>query len=80
MLLRFSVWAVGALAVSAGGPAVAAEAAEAAAPVLTLDTALRQAREHAPQLLQARARTRAAEARVDQAGSGLWPQVQAPAS
>ena len=49
-------------------------------PLLTLSEALRTARERAPQLLQARAQTAAARARIDQAGSGLWPQVQAQAS
>lgn len=87
MTLRFFHRALGAGVAGAllapFAPAVAAETAAAptpAAPVLSLDAALRQAREHAPQLLQARARTRAAEARVDQSGSGLWPQVQAQAS
>ena len=47
--------------------------------VLTLDEALRTAREHQPQLRQARAGTEAARARADQARSPLLPQLSATA-
>ncbi|MCK6573590.1 TolC family protein [Myxococcota bacterium] len=57
-----------------------ARAAETPAVPLTLDAALETARKHAPALMQSRAATRAARARVDQARSGLLPQVQAQAS
>jgi outer membrane protein len=48
--------------------------------VLTLAEAVRVARERQPQLLQARAGTRAAAARSDQARSGLLPQLNGSAS
>jgi outer membrane protein len=53
--------------------------AASASPVLTLDDAVRTAREHQPQLLQARAGTLAAEARADQARAGLLPRLDASA-
>jgi outer membrane protein len=70
-------WPVRGLSLAA---ALAAPPASAEEAPLTLAAALEQARAHAPALSQARASTRAARARVDQAGSGLWPQVQAQAS
>ncbi|PTL84190.1 TolC family protein [Vitiosangium sp. GDMCC 1.1324] len=48
--------------------------------VLTLEEALRTARERQPQLRQAQANTSAASARVDQNFSSLLPQVSASAS
>lgn len=57
----------------------ACPAAHAEPGVLALETALRGAREHAPALVAARSQIDAADARVDQSGSGLWPQVQAQA-
>lgn len=80
-----------ALLAAAAAPARAAEAAPAAPPpeasprppagqVLTLAEAVRTALEHQPQLLQARAGTSAAEARADQARSGLLPRIDAAAS
>jgi outer membrane protein len=58
----------------------AAFAASAQAPrVLTLEEALRVARERQPQIRQARALTEQASARADQARSGLLPQVSATA-
>jgi outer membrane protein len=48
--------------------------------VLTLAEAVRSARQHQPQLLQAQAVTRAAGARSDQARSGLLPQLTGSAS
>ena len=51
-----------------------------AADVLTLDAALAAAREHQPQLVQVRATIESARSRVDVAGAGLLPQVQAQAS
>lgn len=70
-------------ATATSGPATAATPAPAAAAtprVLTLDEAVRSAREHQPQLLQAQAALSAAEARVDQAFSGLLPQVTGTAN
>jgi outer membrane protein len=58
----------------AAGPALAQPR------VLTLEEALRTARERQPQLRQAQANTTAAQARTDQAFSGLLPQVGASAS
>lgn len=68
--------------------AVQTEAVQAEAPqleasqtaarrTLTLDAALDAAKRSQPRLTQARANTAASRARVDQAGSGLWPQVSA---
>ena len=78
----WSAWVVAAgLLVASAGPRVAlAEepVALAAAPkVLHLDEALALALEHQPNLASARAATEAASARVDQAGSGLLPQLGA---
>src|SRR5689334_4273839 len=70
------------------GPALA-DAAEAPAPgppspvalrVLTLAEALESARAHQPVLRQARAATRAADARADEARSPLLPQLLGSAS
>jgi outer membrane protein len=47
--------------------------------VLTLEEALRIARERQPQIRQARFLTEAASARADQARAGLLPQVSATA-
>src|SRR2546423_356451 len=59
---------------------LAAFGASAQAPrVLTLEEALRIARERQPQIRQARYLTEAAYARADQARSGLLPQVSATA-
>lgn len=49
-------------------------------PLLTLDAALTAARVHQPELRAARADVEAAEARSDQARSGLLPQLRASAS
>jgi outer membrane protein len=59
----------------------AAEAlpAPAAQRTLRLDEAVQIAKKRQPSVLQARAATRAAEARTDQARSGLFPQVTATA-
>jgi outer membrane protein len=57
----------------AAGPAFAQR-------VLTLEEALRTARERQPQLRQAQASSSAARARTDQAFSGLLPQVSASAT
>jgi outer membrane protein len=54
-------------------------AGEAPSGVLTLAEALGRAREHHPLLRQARAATRAARARVDQATAPLFPEVSADA-
>ncbi len=51
-----------------------------AAPLLTLEEALRTARQKQPQLRQARASVEAARARVDQARSSLLPQVNGTGS
>jgi outer membrane protein len=72
------------LAVLLAGPALGqafAPGAEAAAPapVLTLDEAVRTARERQPALRSARAGTEAARARSDLARSSLLPQVDASA-
>lgn len=72
-----------ALLLAAATPAPAAPPSTGAAPpprVLTLEEALRTAREHQPQLLQARAQTVAASARADQARAPLLPQVSGTAS
>lgn len=59
---------------------IAAEVAASPARVLTLEDAVRSAREHQPQLRQARANTRAAQARSDEARAPLLPQLTANAS
>jgi outer membrane protein len=69
--------------------AIALAAAPAAAPttptpaptarILTLDEAVRTAREHQPQLLVARSSTAASEARADEARAPLLPQIGATA-
>ena len=65
----------------AAAPAMAQEAAGAVAgPQLTLDDALRAAKEHQPQLVQAQAAVESARARSDQARAALLPQVSATAS
>jgi outer membrane protein len=58
----------------------APQAQQAQQRVLTLEEALRTARERQPQLRQAQANTSAANARVDQNFSSLLPQVSASAS
>lgn len=77
-----SARAVVAMALVCG--ALSARRAVAADPglpsTLTLEAALAIGRQHQPDLRQARANTEAAEARVDQARSGLLPQVSAAAS
>ncbi len=62
------------------GTADGAPPGPAAPRTVTLDDALRIAREHQPQLLAARAGTTAAVARADQALSALLPQVAATGS
>lgn len=64
---------------AAPAPAAPADAAQGAR-VLTLADAERSAREHQPQLLQARATTEAASARADQARAPLLPQVTGSAA
>jgi outer membrane protein len=60
---------------------VVASAAPAQTPrVLTLEQALRTARERQPQIRQAQAAARAADARVDEARAGWLPQVSASAA
>jgi outer membrane protein len=54
-----------------------AETAQPPARVLTLEEAVQAAREHQPQLRQARAGTQAAQARAEEARSALHPQVTA---
>ena len=51
----------------------------AAARIVTLDDAVRSAREHQPQLRQARANTEAASARAREALAPLLPQLNATA-
>ncbi|MCK6551762.1 TolC family protein, partial [Myxococcota bacterium] len=63
------------LALGTGAPAHAQTSATRR--TLTLDEALATAKQAQPRLTQARASTDAARARVEQAGSGLWPQVSA---
>ena len=67
------VFALGALL------ATASPAAGGAARVVTLDEAVRVAREHQPQLRQAQFGIRAAQARADEARAPLLPQVTATA-
>src|SRR2546428_12926084 len=57
----------------------AAFALLAAAQIVTLDEAVQSAREHQPQLRQARANTAAAGARASQALAPLLPQLSATA-
>jgi outer membrane protein len=59
--------------------ALSARAETTVPPVLNLDTALRIAREHQPQLVQAGAESDAAQARVGTAFSPLLPQVEGSA-
>ncbi len=61
-------------------PALTPSPSPAAARALTLAEAERSAREHQPQLFQARASTEAAGARADQASAPLLPQVAGSAS
>jgi len=59
------------------GLALLPVAVQAAPTVLTLEQALKAAREHQPQLQQARAATEVARARADQARAALLPQLEA---
>jgi outer membrane protein len=65
---------------SPAAPPQASASAEPPRPVLTLADAERNAREHQPQLAQARASTEAASARADEARAPLLPQVTGSAS
>ncbi len=71
-------------AAETGAPAAPAAPATPVAPataeVLTLDQALAAARQHQPQLQQARATTEAARARADQARAALLPQLEGGAA
>ncbi len=67
-------------AASSPEPQAAPAPAPAPARVITLEEALRSAREHQPLLRQARAATAAAAARAREAQAGLLPQVTAQAS
>jgi outer membrane protein len=64
----------------APAPPTAPAPATSPARILALREATRVALEHQPQLLQARAGTKAAEARSDEAKSGLLPQVAGTAA
>ena len=83
-----SILLAGALALMAPGaaplpdppPAERGEGGTRGAPVLTLADAERNAREHQPQLAQARFTTDAASARADEALAPLLPQVTGTAS
>jgi outer membrane protein len=67
------------LTLALAGLALLPVAAAAAPEVLTLERALTVAREHQPQLRQARAATESARARADQARASLLPQVEGSA-
>jgi outer membrane protein len=68
------------LGLSVGGALPAAAAEPTLPATLSLDAALAIARQHQPDLRQARANAEAAQARVDQARAGLLPQVAVNAS
>jgi len=65
-------------AAAAARPAVAADVALPS--TLSLDAAIALARQHQPDLRTARANTVAGEARVEEAASGLYPQLSAAAA
>jgi len=67
------------LTLALAGLALLPVAAAAAPEALTLEHALAVAREHQPQLRQARAATESARARADQARASLLPQVEGSA-